>query len=77
VRTRNWEGEPEIGRANLLVSRIMMFAIIDRKNGLLAGVFEKRLTGRFALPKKVPTSRFLTYSDFVGEFTPKPVESRR
>jgi hypothetical protein len=37
------------GRANLLVSRVMMFAIIDRKNGLFAGVQEKRLTGRFAL----------------------------
>ena len=37
------------GRANLLVSRVMMFAIIDRKNVLFAGVQEKRLTGRFAL----------------------------
>jgi hypothetical protein len=40
--------EPEIGRANLLESRIMMFAIIDRKHGFVAGVYEKRLTGRFA-----------------------------
>ncbi len=38
------------GRANLLVSRVMMFAIIGRKNVLFAGVHEKRLTGRFALP---------------------------
>jgi hypothetical protein len=30
------EGEHEIGRANLLVSRIKMFAIIDRKIGLVA-----------------------------------------
>jgi hypothetical protein len=44
--------EPEIGRANLLVSRIMMFAIIDRKHGLVAGVYEKRLAGRFALQIK-------------------------
>ncbi len=29
-RTRNWYVEPEIGRANLLVSRMMMFAITDR-----------------------------------------------
>ena len=49
-RTRNWEGEREIGRANLLVSRIMMFTIIERKNGLVARVYEKRFTGRFAQP---------------------------
>jgi hypothetical protein len=46
------EEEPEIGRANLLVSRIMMFAIIDQKNRLFAAVYKKRLTGRFALPKQ-------------------------
>jgi hypothetical protein len=28
---QNWEGEAKIGRANLLVSRIMMFAIFDQK----------------------------------------------
>jgi hypothetical protein len=28
----------------------MMFAIIVLKIGLFVGVFEKRLTGRFALP---------------------------
>jgi hypothetical protein len=28
----------------------MMFAIIDQKNDLGVGVYEKRLTGRFALP---------------------------
>ena len=51
-RSQNWEGCTEIGRANLLVSRIMMFAIIDQKNGLVTGVYKKRLTGRFALPNK-------------------------
>jgi hypothetical protein len=30
----------------------MMFAIIDQKNGLFAGDYEKRHTGRFALPNK-------------------------
>ena len=45
-----FERVADIGRANLLVSRMMMFAIIDRINGLFAGVYEKRLTGRFALP---------------------------
>ncbi len=34
------------------MSRIMMFAIIDLKIILFAGVYEKRLTGRFALPIK-------------------------
>jgi hypothetical protein len=29
----------------------MMFAIIDQKNGLVTGVYKKRLTGRFALSK--------------------------
>jgi hypothetical protein len=28
-RIRKWEGESENGRANLLVSHIIMFAIID------------------------------------------------
>jgi hypothetical protein len=51
-RTRNWEGEAKIGRANLLVSQILIYPIIDHKNGLVAGVREKRLTGRFALPNK-------------------------
>ncbi len=31
------------------MSRIMMFAIIDRKNDIFAEVFDKRLVGRFAL----------------------------
>jgi hypothetical protein len=31
----------------------MMSAIIDPKNGVVAGVYEKRLTGRFALPNKI------------------------
>ncbi len=35
------------------MSRIMMFAIIDRNIGLFAGVYKKRLTGRFALPNKM------------------------
>jgi hypothetical protein len=48
-RSQNWEGGAIIGRANLLVSRIMMFAIIDRKNDIFAEVFDKRLVGRFAL----------------------------
>ena len=43
-------GEAEIGRANLLVSRIILFAIIDLKIILFAGVYEKRLAARFALP---------------------------
>jgi hypothetical protein len=30
-----------------------MFAIIDQKNGLVAGEYEKRLTGRFALIIKI------------------------
>jgi hypothetical protein len=47
-----FECEAEIGRANLLVSRIIMLVIIDLKNSLFAGVYEKRLTGRFALPNK-------------------------
>ncbi len=34
------------------MSRIMMFAIIDRKNDIFAEVFDKRLVGRFALPNK-------------------------
>ncbi len=34
------------------MSRMMMFAITDRKNGIVTGVYEKRLTGRFALPNK-------------------------
>ncbi len=34
------------------MSRIMMFTIIDSKKGLFDGVFDKRLTGRFALPNK-------------------------
>jgi uncharacterized membrane protein len=42
----------KIGRANLLVSRIMMFAIIDRFIGVVAGVYENSLTGRFALPNR-------------------------
>jgi hypothetical protein len=46
-----FEGEPEIGRANLLVSRIMMSPIIDQKNGLVTGVYKRRLTVRFALSK--------------------------
>jgi hypothetical protein len=45
--------EPEIGRANLLVSRIMIFAISDRKIGLIEVVHEKRLAGSFALPNKI------------------------
>ena len=32
------------------MSRIMMFAIIDLKIILFAGVYEKRLAARFALP---------------------------
>jgi hypothetical protein len=47
-----FESEPEIGRANLLVSRIMMFATIHRINGLISEDYEKRLTGRFALPNR-------------------------
>ncbi len=34
------------------MSRIMMFAIIDQKNGLVTGVYKNRLTGRFDLPNK-------------------------
>jgi hypothetical protein len=55
-RSRNSEakpkfgGEAEIGRANLLVSIIILFAIIDLKIILFAGVYEKRLAARFALP---------------------------
>jgi hypothetical protein len=44
--------EPEIGRANLPVSRIIILAIIDRKIALFAGVYKKWLTGRFALPNR-------------------------
>jgi hypothetical protein len=29
----------------------MMFAIIDQKNGLVTGVYKRRLTVRFALSK--------------------------
>jgi hypothetical protein len=39
-------------RANLLVSRIIMLNIIDGENGLVAGVYEKRPNGRFALPNR-------------------------
>ncbi len=35
------------------MSRILIYAFIDHKNGLVARVREKRLTGRFALPKKI------------------------
>jgi hypothetical protein len=45
-----FEGEPVIGRAKLLVNRMMIFAIIHRINGLISEDYEKRLTGRFALP---------------------------
>ncbi len=31
------------------MSRILIYAIIDKKNGRVTGVYEKRLTGRFAL----------------------------
>jgi hypothetical protein len=54
----------------------MMYAIIDRKVGLVARVYEKRLTGRFALPEK-KISRFLTRSGFIGDFAPKTVKSSR
>jgi hypothetical protein len=45
-------GEHEIGRTKIMLSRIKMFAIIDKKIGLFACVYEKRLTGRFALPNR-------------------------
>lgn len=41
--------EPETGDMILLVSRAMMFAMIDRKTSLFTGVNEKRLAGSFAL----------------------------
>jgi hypothetical protein len=60
------------------VSRIMMFAIIDLKIGLVDRVNEKRLTGRFALRnRKNLSSRFVTYSCFIGNSAPKTVKSRR
>ncbi len=34
------------------MNRMMIFAIIHRINGLISGDFEKRLTGRFALPNR-------------------------
>jgi hypothetical protein len=42
--------KPKNGRANLLVSRIMIIAIIDRFIGVVAGDYKKRFTGR-AKPK--------------------------
>ena len=45
-------GRTQIGRANLLVSQILIYAIIDQKDGLVTRVREKRLTGRYALPNK-------------------------
>ncbi len=68
-RTRNWDGGPEIGRANLLVSRIMMFAIIDRKTPLRR-CLRKEAHREVRPPKqKEPTSRFVTYSGFTGKKT--------
>lgn len=45
---RDLRAKPK-SRENLLVGRIMMFAIIDRKIGLFAGISEKRLAERFTL----------------------------
>ncbi len=41
------------------MSRIMMLVIIDRNNGLFAGYYEKRLTGRFALANR--NNRYLDF----------------
>jgi hypothetical protein len=76
ANSAGFERAPEIGWANLLVSRIMMFVIIDRKIGLVAEVYEKRPTRGDALPKRqITTSRFLTYSVFVGKSAMKSVKS--
>jgi hypothetical protein len=46
------------------------------KIGLIEVVHEKSLTGRFALPnREITTSRFLTYSVFIGELAMKSVKS--
>jgi hypothetical protein len=45
--------ETENGRANLLVSRLdMIYALFDQ-NSLFNRDFQKRLTGRFALPNAI------------------------
>jgi hypothetical protein len=46
-----FERVADIGRANLLVSRFMMCSIINQKK-TSSGVYEKRLTGRFALTNR-------------------------
>jgi hypothetical protein len=40
------------GRANLLVSRILIIRFLDVETRLVPGIYEKRLTRRFALPNR-------------------------
>jgi hypothetical protein len=47
-----FEAEPEIGGANPRLSRIIMFNLFDGENRLVAGVYEKRLIGRFSFPNR-------------------------
>ncbi len=46
------------------MSRILIYSIIDQKNGLVTGVYEKRLTGRFALQNK--KKLYLYFNMFSG-----------
>ncbi len=60
-RTREWEGEPENGRANLLVSRISINIHSSCAEHLrFIEDYAKRLTGRFALPSKTIKNYFIS-----------------